>query len=154
MAGGPQRPRTRPTGRLAILLLVVAVLVVSYASSLKAYLVQRDQIQTAKAEIAEREKAIAEKEREKQRWEDPAYVQAQARARFGYVKIGETSFQVLDENNQPLESEAELHDPDEVLNITPDAWWTGAWESMELAGDPPTAEDRAVRDEVVDGTKQ
>jgi hypothetical protein len=137
-----------------VLVLVVAVLVVSYASSLRAYLVQRDHIESVKAEIAEREKAIDAKEREKQRWEDPAYVAAQARAHLGYVKIGETGFRVLDADGEPLEAGAELHDPDDVLTTTPEAWWTGAWASMELAGDPPEAEDRTPLDRVVDGTRK
>ncbi len=148
------RPRrSRPTGRFAVLLLVVAVLTLSYASSLRAYLVQREEIQGHKADIAERERAIADLEREKQRWEDPAYVAAQARERFGYVKIGETAFQVLGTDELPLESAATLHDPADVIKETPTPWWEKAWGSMEVAGNPPsTQKDKPA--ELIDGTKQ
>ncbi len=132
---GTRRPRF--TGRAAVLVLVLAVLTVSYASSLRAYLQQRAHIGELKSAIAERESAINALEREKQRWEDPAFVKAQARARFGYLMPGETGFLVLDEDGKPLESQASLSDPDEVIRTVPTAWWSEAWASVELAGNPP-----------------
>ena len=55
-----------------MLVLVLAVLTVSYASSLRAYLQQRSHIGDLKAQIAEREASINDLEREKKRWDDPA----------------------------------------------------------------------------------
>jgi cell division protein FtsB len=129
--------RSRLTGRAAILVMVLAVLAVSYASSLRAYLEQRSHISDVKAQIAERRASIAELEQEKERWEDPAYVRAQARERFGYVKPGETPFVVLDDG-EPLESEAELSDPDSIAPEPERTWIDDAWDSMKIAGDPPT----------------
>ena len=100
---GLRRPQL--TGRAAVLVLVVAVLTVSYASSLKAYLQQRAHITDLKQQIAQREADINALEREKSRWHDPAYVQSQARARFGYLMPGETSYVVLGEDGKPLEAE-------------------------------------------------
>ena len=120
-----------------MLVLVLAVLAVSYASSLKAYLQQRDHIADLKGEIAQTSAAIDELEREKRRWDDEAYVRSQARERFGYVMPGETSYVVLDEHGEPIERRAELHDPRDVLAQPPTAWWDDAWASVELAGDPP-----------------
>ena len=134
-----------------MLVLVLAVLTVSYASSLRAYLQQRSHIAELKTAIAEREASINDLEREKQRWEDPAYVKAQARARFGYLMPGETGFQVLDENGQPLEQQATLNDPDDVLKIEPTPWWSPAWDSVELAGNPPPPQPEAPP--VIDGVK-
>ena len=136
---GPRRPRL--TGRAAVLVLVLAVLTVSYASSLRAYLQQREHIGDLKSAIAEREASITALEREKQRWQDPAFVKAQARARFGYLMPGETGFLVLDENGRPLESQTSLSDPDDVIKTVPTAWWTDAWASVELAGNPPPPSD-------------
>ncbi|WP_107764772.1 FtsB family cell division protein [Nocardioides terrigena] len=143
--------RPRLTGRAAVLVLVLAVLTVSYASSLRAYIQQRSHISDLKTAIAEREASINDLEREKQRWEDPAYVKAQARARFGYLMPGETGFQVLDENGQPLEQQATLNDPDDVLRIEPTAWWSPAWDSVELAGTPPAPQPETPS--VIDGVK-
>jgi len=129
--------RSRLTGRAAILVMVLAVLAVSYASSLRAYLEQRSHIDDVKTQIAETRASIAELEQEKQRWQDPAYVSAQARERFGYVKPGETPFVVL-VDGRPLESEAELTDPDTVAPVPQRTWYDDAWDSMKIAGDPPT----------------
>ncbi|KRF36843.1 FtsB family cell division protein [Nocardioides sp. Soil805] len=149
--GAPSPRRPRLTGRAAVLVLVLAVLTVSYASSMRAYLQQRSHISELKTAIAEREAAINDLEREKQRWEDPAYVKAQARARFGYLMPGETGFQVLDENGRPLEQQATLNDPDDVLKIEPTPWWSPAWDSVELAGNPPPPQPETPS--VIDGVK-
>ena len=129
--------RPRLTGRSLVLVLVLAVLAVSYASSLKAYLQQRAHIADLKEQIAERSASIDALEREKRRWDDEAFVRAQARDRFGYLMPGETAYVVLDEDGEPLESRSELHDPGEVLRQPPEPWWADAWSSVELAGDPP-----------------
>ncbi|MDP2773412.1 MAG: septum formation initiator family protein [Nocardioides sp.] len=136
---GPER-RPRLTGRAAILVMVVAVLAVSYASSMRAYLDQRSENNAYLEEIAQRSEAIDDLEREKRRWSDPAYVRAQARERLSYVMPNETSYVVLDEDGEPLESESELSDPADVDAKDPEAWWGRAWESVELAGKPPKQE--------------
>ncbi|MBA3782824.1 MAG: septum formation initiator family protein [Nocardioides sp.] len=104
---------------------------------MRAYLQQREHISDLKSAIAERETSINELEREKRRWQDPAYGEAQARAHFGYLMPGETGFVVLDAKGEPLEANAELSDPDEVVKTEPKAWWDDAWASLELAGHPP-----------------
>lgn len=129
-----QRPRV--TGRAAILILVLAVLTVSYASSLRAYLEQRDHIADLRAQIAETSQGIEELEREKRRWHDDKYVASQARERFGYVMVGETGYRVIDENGEPLDAEDELTDPDALPPPVPEPWWGGAWDSVLAAGDP------------------
>ncbi|WP_346387850.1 septum formation initiator family protein [Nocardioides sp.] len=149
-SNGPRRPRL--TGRAAILVLVLAVLTVSYASSMRAYLQQRAHIQDLKSQIAQREIDIDNLEREKRRYADPAYVKAQARERFGYVMPGETSYVVLDENGKPLQSESTLNDPSSVIQQAPDAWWGDAWESVQLAGNPPKAKPPPLTE--IDGSNQ
>ena len=69
-------PRPRFTNRMAVLVLVAAVLVVSYASSMRAYLEQRSQISDLRAQIASSQTDIEALEREKRRWDDEAYVAA------------------------------------------------------------------------------
>ena len=147
---GPRRPRL--TGRAAILVLVLAVLVVSYASSMRAYLQQRSHISALKTQIAEREANIDELEREKRRWHDPAYVETQARERFGYLMPGETSYVVLGEDGQPLESRSSLTDPATVTARTPTAWWTSEWKSVQLAGNPPAPQPPPASE--IDGSAQ
>ena len=53
---------------------------------------------------------------------------------------GETAYVVLDEDGEPLEREGELTDPATVAVEPPTAWWSTAWESVEIAGNPPKPE--------------
>ncbi len=147
----PASPRSRLTSRAAVLLMVVAVLMVSYASSMKAFLQQRAHINEVQAQIVERQAAIESLEAEKKRWSDPAYVAQQARARLGYVMPGEKTYIVLDENGQALRPSASLDDPAQVLNTTPTPWWSDAWASVELAGHPPKAKKPPLAE--IDGSK-
>ncbi|MGZ4447478.1 MAG: FtsB family cell division protein [Nocardioides sp.] len=149
-AGQPRRPRF--TGRAAILVLVLAVLTVSYASSMRAYVQQRSHIEDLKSQIAARQQSIDALEREKQRWQDPAFVQAQARQRFGYLMPGETSYVVLGPDGKPLESQSTLTDPSTVARKAPTAWWSSEWRSVQLAGHPPRPQAPPVT--TIDGSKE
>ena len=122
-----------------VLVLVLSVLTISYASSLKAYFQQHSQIQELRAQIASSQSSIHELESEKLRWQDPAYVQEQARGRFGYLMPGQTSYVVIGADGKPLSAQATLSDPRTTTTTTPTAWWTAEWKSVELAGNPPTA---------------
>jgi cell division protein FtsB len=141
VAGAPpvaQRRRSRFTGRAMVLVLVMSVLTISYASSLKAYFQQHGQIQQLQSQIASSQASINRLENEKAQWQDPAYVREQARARFGYLMPGQTSYVVIGDNGKPLAAQATLSDPRTTSSKTPTAWWTTEWKSVELAGDPPS----------------
>ncbi len=114
----------------------MAVLMVSYASSMRAYLEQREHLADLRASISESEQSIADLAREQRRWEDPAYVKAQARQRFAWVMPGEIAFQVIDENGQPLAETNSLSDPDAVAEANEPLWWESAWGSVKAAGHP------------------
>jgi hypothetical protein len=122
--------------------LVLAVLMVSYASSMRAYLQQKQHIDSLQHDIATSQAAIARLQREKERWNDPAYVRAVAHQRFGWVLPGEIGFQVIGEDGKPLDHEDSLTDPGSVTTAARPIWWKTAWGSMEAAGHPkdPAAE--------------
>ena len=114
---------------------------------MRAYLQQRSQISDLKAQIALRQTNIDRLEREKRRWHDPAYVEGQARARFGYLMPGEKSYVVIGEDGKPLAAQSTLSDPRTNTSVTPTAWWTTEWRSVQLAGDPPdpTRDDKPLK---------
>lgn len=136
-ARAEERRRSRLTGRAAILVLVLAVLAVSFASSLRAYLQQRSHIDELEATIAERKAAIEELEDEKKRWQDDAYVAQRARE-LGYVAVGDEPFIVIGEDGEPLGTAAELSDPDSVGSAEERTWIDDLWTSTRVAGNPPT----------------
>lgn len=146
------RKRLRPklTGRAMMVIIVVSVLIVSYASSLKAYFAQRHDITTLQTEIVQRKAHIAELQRQTTRWQDPAFVQQQARERFGYVMPGETAYVALDEDGKRIEPVSKLRNPDEVGSAAQrKAWWEDAWGSVTLAGDPPKQDGTGPETEIV-----
>ena len=128
-------PRTRFTGRAAILVIVLAVLAVSYASSLRAYLELRAHTDSQLDTIAQRQSEIDADEREWAQWQAPEYIKTQARARLGMVLPGETPFVAL-RDGLPLEPESTLTDPSTLDTALPPSWWDEAWDSVLVAGDP------------------
>jgi hypothetical protein len=124
--------------------LVVAALVMSYGSSLRAYLEQRQHITSLRASIADSEAHIAALEREKKRWKDDAYVISQARARFAFGFPGEIGYRVLDEDGEPLDHEDSLSDP-KALDESPPEWWETTLTSVETAGNPPRETEPATK---------
>jgi cell division protein FtsB len=126
----------RFTTRAIILLTVVLLLVASYVTSLNAWWQQRQEIQSTKAQIATTKAQIAELRDDEARWEDPAYVEQQARKRFGWVMPGEVGYRVIGADGEVQGDVAELDDaPDE----TPDSWQARLWASVEQADAPPAA---------------
>lgn len=116
--------------------MVFAILVVSYASSMRAYLRQREHINDLKVQIARAEADIAVAKREKRRWSDDAYVEQQARERFGWLLPGETGYQVIDSNGKPLTGNDALTDPSSIAPSEPDGWWTKVRASLDAADHP------------------
>jgi cell division protein FtsB len=131
------RSRAKLTGRAAIVALVIAVLAVSYASSMRAWLQQRNEIQSLSAEIVQRRAEVASLEQERDRWHDPAYIRAAARLRFGWVMPGETGYRVIDSNGDLLESGSRLTEPSTARRDNGGAWWETAWSSVVMAGRDP-----------------
>ena len=76
------------TARAIALTVVLLILTISYASSLRIYYAQAHDIASTKAEIAERQQRIVELEGELAKWQDAEYVKTQARQRLGWVVPG------------------------------------------------------------------
>ncbi|MBC9716744.1 septum formation initiator family protein [Streptomyces sp. TRM66268-LWL] len=91
-----QARRSRLTGRAALLALVVCSLIVALAYPIRQYVAQRADI-AEQERILEEERAETERLRdEKARWQDPAYVERQARERLHMVRPGERGYTVVD----------------------------------------------------------
>jgi cell division protein FtsB len=127
---------SRATNRLVILLLVVGALVISFGSSLRAYLRQSDQIHQLEAQIATAQASIAASKEQQKRWQDPSYIEQQARLRFGWVMPGQTPYVVLGPNGQPLNTKAELDAQPPSVSTTPVSWWSKEASSWQAADNP------------------
>jgi hypothetical protein len=134
------------------------MLTISYANSLRIYFAQSHEVAGTKAEIADRQARIAELQTEVDRWNDPAFVELQARSRLGWVVPGEIGFTVVDADGKPLGGGSELttggKPPGENV---PEAWYAVLWGSVEAADRPagppepdPAAEKPLTEDNVDD----
>ena len=92
----PEGRRSPLTGRAVVLVLVVAALVVSSVVPMRAYFEQRAELTDLRRETAAQEARVAALEAQKLRWDDPAYVEAQARQRLHLVMPGEVGYVVLE----------------------------------------------------------
>jgi len=136
----PRRPRA--TGRAAVLALVLLVLVISYASSLRAWVEQRAEIADTQATIAATQQRVDQLEQTKQRWHDEAYIRRMARERFGWVLPGEVGYRVIDENGDTVGDTPRLDDPAEGSSSDQPDWYDQMWGSVEAAGQPLPSEGR------------
>lgn len=126
------------------MLLILAVLAVSYASSARAWLNQRSEINSLRTQISARGAQVAELEQTKARWDDPAYVEAQARLRFGWVMPGEVGYRVIDGDGSVMSDSDSLSEP--VTERPAEVeWWESAWGSVVEAGKDP-ADESEMRD--------
>jgi cell division protein FtsB len=136
--GEAPRRKSTFTSRALILLLVVAVLGVSYASSIRAWLNQRSEHNALSAQIAAQQDAITALKNAERRWQDPAYIENMARQRFGWVMPGERSYRVIGKDGKVLEV-----GNDTLPNGSADSrpaeppWWAGAAGSLTRADATP-----------------
>ena len=133
------RLRSSLTTRAIALVVVLLILTISYASSLRIYFAQAHEIASTKAEIAERQQRIADLQGGLARWNDPEYVRTQARARLGWVVPGETGYQVVDADGNPLGGGAAIGSAGSTASEPQDAWWAKLWGSVEAADKPAPA---------------
>lgn len=126
----------RITQRAIILGVVLVVLLVSYATTLRVYLNQQFQIAKARQQVAEHEQAIRDLEDEIERWQDPAYVQIQARERLGWVVPGETGFRVIGPDGAPYGGGTRIGAAQLPQGEYAKTWWDRMWGSVAVADDP------------------
>jgi cell division protein FtsB len=149
----PEGERTGPrfTGRAIVLLSVVVLLVGSYTSALHAWWDQRSEITAERAEIVERREAIRELENTKRRYDDPAFIQQQARERFGWVMPGEVGYRVIGVDGK---IQGELSAPTDLPEPTVTRWYNVLWGSVEAAGREPGATPVTDPDKVLKDTDE
>ena len=129
-----------------MLLSVVLLLIASYTTTLRAWWDQRGEIQETRAEIATRTAAIADLEIEEGRWDDPAYVEQQARERFGWVLPGEVGYRVIGSDGTVQGDAPTLDDPP---SAAPREWYDTLWGSVLESGKKPESKPQDTTDDVL-----
>ena len=149
----PRRRSYILTARAIALSVVLLILTISYATSLRIYFSQAHEISATKAEIAERQQRILQLQGELARWDDEGYVRSQARERLGWVVPGETGFTVVDAEGRPLGGGAEIKAESTSDEPAQDTWWSKLWGSVEAADRPAPVPDPAREKPITEKTK-
>ena len=89
---------------LALLLLIVAALVV-LAPGLKTLIEQRQQLAQLQQSVTDAQNQVDQLNSEVARWNDPAYIEAQARDRLYYVFPGDVSYLVIGDGSAATTSD-------------------------------------------------
>ena len=120
------------SGRLLALGIVMVVITVLLAPSVRTFLQQRSEIAALEAEIAREQEVGRELEETLDRWEDPAYIKAQARERIFLVMPGETRYLVKGEHGvEDVEEQAAAQAPQDL------EWVDALWDSVLRSATAP-----------------
>lgn len=136
----------RLSGFTAIVLCLVVLGAFVLVPTASTYLDQRQRIAALQDAVELGQEEVADLERERARWQDPAYVATQARERLYYVKPGEVVYLVdndLEETELPREPDAVSAEVEE----TESDWMGQLLRSVVASGLAETA----VPEQVPDG---
>jgi cell division protein FtsB len=130
------RRRSSLSARAIALAVVLLILTISYATSLRIYFAQAHEIASTNAEITERQQRIRELQGELASWGDETYVRTQARDRLGWVVPGEIGYRVVGADGKPLGGGAKITAETAPDESAQDAWWSKLWGSVQAADRP------------------
>ncbi|WP_158595380.1 FtsB family cell division protein [Galactobacter caseinivorans] len=136
----PAPRATAPTPARSLSTRVIALTVILIVSgfmlfpAVTTYVRQQTELRAAQADIAEQQAAQDRLQDELKRWEDPEYVQQQARDRIGQALPGEKQYVVKGEPPRSDEEQAAAVKPGEYRQGLP--WGDGLWDSVVRSSTP------------------
>jgi hypothetical protein len=113
----------------------LASVVLALALPFKIWVAQRGQIHALEAQTRQQQQKVADLRRQQQQWQDPAYVEQQARLRLHYAMPGETSYVVLGKP-PPKPATRGQRSP---AAATSGPWFSRLWQTVTAAGKAPDA---------------
>lgn len=125
---GPPRPSKQGssiTGRALILALVAVTLFLSLTVPVRQWFAQRAEIAQLRADVEAARDRVAALQLEKLRWDDPAFVAAEARRRLHFVLPGEVGYVALgtEKTQEEIAAEAAGDQP----------WYSTLWGAVRAA---------------------
>jgi cell division protein FtsB len=131
------------TTRAAVLAVIVCALVLALTYPIRAYVGQRANIRSLEQQRTDAQRRVDALEAERAHWDNPAFVEAQARARLRYVKPGEKSLVVIGPQPSAPAASAAPAGPREAAPNDP--WYQRLWSTVEVAGTPPKPSQPAAK---------
>ena len=124
------------TVRGLVLFVVVLMAFIVLAPTLRAYVTQQEQHRELAAQIEATEERNTVLQGEIDKWDDPAFVQARARERLGFVMPGETPYRVVDPQTVTGEEVPDEPGEDGPVSVPQEGpWYLTVWESVQVAGE-------------------
>lgn len=139
-----QRPPRLFTIRFAILFVIAIFALVTLIPTVRAFLTQRSEIAQLEKDVADAEQREDSLRAELLRWEDPAFVAAQARERLAFVMPGETAYKVIDpdfvQEPEPVVPDEDVHagvpNLEDLVDVaTEQPWFSSIKDSIRVAGE-------------------
>lgn len=130
----PSGRPTTVTARAAVLVLALASVMVAVALPFKIWLGQRGDIASLTSQAHQTQARLERLTAQDQKWQNPAYVEAQARRRLHYALPGEKTHVVLGPPARGTRAGANAH-PVPVTG----PWYSQLWQSVEAAGATPAS---------------
>lgn len=134
--------------RILALLFTCAIAVIILAGPLQDFFAQQEEKRVLNAQLAESKAELESLQQQVDLWNDPSYVQAQARKRLGFVMPGQTLYYVSgnlasadDEQKQTEEARAI------ALRRKAMPFYIGLWKSIEIAGTAELGSDEILNPE-------
>lgn len=125
------QPARQFSGRTVALLTVLFIAALIMAQPLQLLLEQQADISHAQQQLTLEREREQELETQLERWEDPAYVQQQARERFNMVMPGERKYLVIDDQQTTEETAPPVDPLDERIEM---GWADRLWGSVLTSG--------------------
>lgn len=125
---------------------MAALLIVTLAMPVRAWLAQRAEIAGLQANVEAARERVASLTIERERWNDPAFVAAEARRRLHFVMPGEVGYTTLGVDGKPvIETEATAR------ALAQMSWYERMWAALQEADDaanPATLNDATTAQSV------
>ncbi len=110
---------------------VLAMLILPYFQK---WLIQRSEIEAARAQVAQSQRDVADLQRQRDRWLDSDYIKSQARLRLDYVMPGDIGYVVSDPESDVAAEDSDSPTTRAVVEDRP--WFSDLWLSAQVAADP------------------
>ncbi|MFD1833450.1 septum formation initiator family protein [Brachybacterium rhamnosum] len=136
-AAAEDGPGITITRRTLVLVTLVVVALAALVPTINSYVAQRQQLAALHEQVSQQQDEVDELQSEVDRWQDPAFVAAQARERLLFAMPGETQYRLTDTSGRDVPL---TEDEKAVEASASGEWFSTLWDSLEGAS-RLTAED-------------
>ena len=112
------------------------MLAVTLMPTVRSTLSQQSEINALRNDLGQKRATVAAMQQQQRQWNDPAFIEQQARERLKFVRVGETSYTVIDPQTPPAPSgDLKIAAPATVSTFA-GPWYGQLWQSMVIADTP------------------